>query len=350
MSKNEWEFTISESVLNMQKMLDELRLSIPSVEIGKALQAAMPVSAFKTQGILDQLSIPALEISNALRVAIPEYNFSGISEALQECTAAFREIPKIAFPTDALRELAETMQALPKIEVSGFAQAILSQIDTSAYAALKESAAMVSLATADWSWLSEEYNKEDEAEEETEDVPGEITEEIATPEVRAEIREDIAKVLTNPEQAQEISRSNYVKWKERHPLLADLYMQVFLPFVASILVWLVTSGIEAVTASATKNARVYDEPSASANVVCNITVNQNITVIGEVPYYYVVELPNSEAGEETVGYIYKGNLTIEESEASGEDVSEESIETEAEEIEVPETTVEATEPQEEVSE
>lgn len=350
MGKNKWEFTMPESVLKTEQMLDNLRLSVPSVEISKALQAAMPVSVFNTQRILDQLSIPALEISNALRAAMPEYNYSGISKALRESTAAFEALPKIVFPTDALRELTETMKALPKIEVSGFAQAILSQIDTSAYAALKESAAVVSLATADWSWLSEGHDKEDEAREETEDVPGEITEEIVTPEVRAEIREDVAKVLTNPEQAQEISLSNYVKWKERHPLLADLYMQVFLPFVAGILIWLFTSGIEAVTASATKNARVYDEPSASANVVFNITANQNITVIGEVPYYYVVEIPDAEAGEEIVGYIYKGNVSIEESETSEEDVHEESRETEKEATELPETTVEVTEPKQEVSE
>lgn len=259
------------------------------------------------------------------------------------------------FPTDALRELAETMQTLPKIEVSGLTQAILSQIDISAYVALKELAAMVSLAKADWSWLSEGYNKEGEDEEEAEDVLGEITEEIATPEILAEMREDIAKVLTNPEQAKEISSSNNVKWKERYPLLADLYMQVFLPFIASVLFWLFTSGAEAIMASATKNARVYDEPFATANVVCNITVNQNITVIGEIPYYYVVELPNSQAGEEIVGYIYKGNLTIEESEISEEDnreatVAEDSVKTEPEVegtelVGEHETTIEIIEPQ-----
>ena len=122
MSKNKWEFTMPESVLKTERMLDKLRLSVPSVEISKALQAAMPVSVFKTQGILDQLSIPALEISNALRVAIPEYNFSGISEALRESTVAFQALQKVVLPTDALRELTETMQTLPKIEVSGFAR------------------------------------------------------------------------------------------------------------------------------------------------------------------------------------------------------------------------------------
>lgn len=68
---------------------------------------------------------------------------------------------------------------------------------------------MVSLATADWLWLSEGYNKEGETEAEIEVIPPEITEEIATSEVRAEIREDIAKVLTSPEQA----AGAYRKWK-----------------------------------------------------------------------------------------------------------------------------------------
>lgn len=110
--------------------MDKLRQSVPSVEISKALQAAMPVSVFKMQGILNQLSIPALEISNALRASMPEYNFNGISGTLRESTAAFQQLPKVVFPTDVLRELTETMQALPKIEVSGFAHEILLQIDT----------------------------------------------------------------------------------------------------------------------------------------------------------------------------------------------------------------------------
>jgi hypothetical protein len=36
--------------------------------------------------------------------------------------------------------------------------------------------------------------------------------------------------------------------------------------------------------------------------LCNIITNQNITIIGEVPYYYVVELSSSDIGEENVGY------------------------------------------------
>jgi len=57
--------------------------------------------------------------------------------------------------------------------------------------------------------------------------------------------------------------------------------------------------------------------------LCNIITNQNITIIGEVPYYYVVELSSSDIGEENVGYVYKGNLMIEEPKISEEDNKEE---------------------------
>lgn len=64
--------------------------------------------------------------------------------------------------------------------------------------------------------------------------------------------------------------------------------------------------------------------------LCKIITNQIITIIGEVPYYYVVELPFSDIGEENVGYVYKGNLIIEEPKISEEAAAEDSVKTRAE--------------------
>ena len=47
----------------------------------------------------------------------------------------------------------------------------------------------------------------------------------------------------------------------------------------------------------------------------------------------MVELPNSEAGEKIVGYIYKGNLTIEKSDISEEDNREATVAEDSEKIE-----------------
>lgn len=334
MSKNKWEITMPESVLKTERMLDKLRLSVPSVEISKALQAAMPVSVFKTQGILDQLSIPALEISNALRAAIPEYNFNGITDALRESTAAFRDLPKIAFPTDALRELSETMQALPKIEIPNFTESILAQIDTSAFAAWRECAD--TFANTDWSWLSEVY------EEDTEEAQEMTVDEVPS-EIRTQIAADITEVLSAPENLHTVSQNKYLEWKNERPENAALFWQTLCQIIQTIMV-ILTFGVTIWQAFTNKDSRVYEEPASTSTVVYNITINNPVTVIGDVPYYYEVEFPNPETGELVRGYISKRNLTAD----AIEDIEVQEDATEA--TEVPETTAEVIEPQSEISE
>lgn len=334
MSKNEWEFTMPESVLKTERMLDKFRLSVPSVEISKALQAAMPVSVFKTQGILDQLSIPALEISGALRTAIPEYNYNGISEALRECVVAFQDLPKIVFPTDALRELTETMQALSKIEIPNFAETILSQIDTSVFTAWKECAD--TFANTDWSWLSEVYTDDTEEVQDmtVDEVPSEIRKQIAT---------DITEVLADPENLHTVSQNKYLEWKNERPENAALFWQTLCQIIQTIIV-ILTFGVTIWQARPNKDSRVYEEPTATSTVVYNITIENPVTVIGDVPDYYEVEFSNPETGEVVRGYVPKQNLTAD----VPEDVEVQEKETEA--TEVTEATAEATEPQVEVSE
>lgn len=58
-----------------------------------------------------------------------------------------------------------------------------------------------------------------------------------------------------------------------------------------------------------KDSQVYEEPVSTSNVVYNLTVENTVTVVGDVPYYYEVEFVNPETGEPVTGYIYKGNLT-----------------------------------------
>lgn len=334
MCKNKWEFTIPESYLKTERMMDKIRLSIPSAEISSALQAAMPVSVFKTQGIFDQLSIPALEISKALRVAIPEYNFSGISEALRESTVAFQRLSKVVFPTDALRELAGTMQALPKIEIPNFTESILAQIDTSALTAWKECTDI--FANTDWSWLSEVYEEDPEKDKETtvDEVPSEI---------RTQIAADITEVLSAPENLHTVSQNKYLEWKNKRPENAALFWQTLCQIIQTILM-ILTFGVTFYQALTNKDSHVYEEPKTTSTVVYNITVNNPVTVIGDVPYYYEVEFPNPETGEMVRGYISKRNLTADVT----EDIEVQEDGTEA--TEVLETAVETTEPQTEISE
>ena len=74
----------------------------------------------------------------------------------------------------------------------------------------------------------------------------------------------------------------------------------------------------------------------------NITVENNITVIGDVPYYYEVEFINPETGELVTGYIYKGNIIAEEQDET--ELQEEVTEPTEVAESVPDAAVSQTEP------
>ena len=86
-----------------------------------------------------------------------------------------------------------------------------------------------------------------------------------------------------------------------------------------------------------------------SNIVYNITIENHVTVVGDVPYYYVVEFPHPETGEMVTGYVSKRNLAPDEPEKT-EAQEEEDQEEETEATEESEATTEVTEPPTEVSE
>lgn len=131
-----------------------------------------------------------------------------------------------------------------------------------------------------------------------------IAEETLTPEIRAEIAADITEVLSKPEELQSVSQSKYLQWKERNPGFAAFFIQILYPFLLMIIPLLTSIWL----ARPVKNAQVYEEPTSTSNVVYNVTVENNITVVGDAPYFYKVEFPDPETGELVTGYIYKANL------------------------------------------
>ena len=86
-----------------------------------------------------------------------------------------------------------------------------------------------------------------------------------------------------------------------------------------------------------KDSQVYQKPTSASNVVYNLSVENNVTVIGDDPYYYQVEFVNSQTGEPMTGYIYKANLA---------EVVPDAAETTDEVETVPETTESQTDPTE----
>lgn len=249
---------------------------------------ALPESVLKTQATLNGLAASALAMSDAWKAAVPHYDFSGAYAALNAYLDNYESIS---------RQVAQ---------MSSIAKSVLPLIDTSVFDTLKyASAATKALQDVDWGWVVNAYAEAFEIRKDDEQKASEnIAEETLTPEIRAEIAADITEVLSNPEELQSVSQSKYLQWKERNPGFAAFFIQILYPFLLMIIPLLTSIWL----ARPVKNAQVYEEPTSTSNVVYNVTVENNITVVGDAPYFYKVEFPDPETGELVTGYIYKANL------------------------------------------
>lgn len=305
MKENEWNIGFSESVREALEQLNK-----------------------------NQISTSALAMSQAWRAAIPDYKLNGAYTVLNEIVASHKAWCEKVLPSSTFSERMATAYPTLKMEMPSISLSILAQVDTSAFAAFRESISAAMLVKTDWSWLSEVqiYDSEDETEN--------ISEEMITQEIRSEIAADITQVLSNPENMEAVSQSKYLQWKARNPGLAALFLEILYPFLLAMIqifvpIWL---------ARPVKDSQVYEKPTATSNMVCNITIENTVTVIGDVPYYYEIEFVHPETGEMVTGYVYKGNVAAEEAEETEAQVEETEPVEDSEHI--PDTTVVQTEPTE----
>ena len=304
MSENQWNFTFPESFLKVMEELNKV-----------------------------QLSASTLAMSQAWKAAVPDYNFKGIASALEQYASATKSLSNVTLPTSSILGLTDVINAMHTVKMSSVAASVLPLIDTSAYAALVDTAGIKSaLSGIDWSWLSE-VHLEDYTE--NTDVPAMPKEDELDPEIRAEIAADIAEVIAEPETMHITSKKKFMEWVKESPEHALAFLTALLVFIQTICMVVSTWQARPV-----KDSQVYQEPVSSSNVVYNLTVENTVTVIGDVPYYYEVEFVNPETGESMIGYIYKGNLAAEESEDI--EIQEEEA---SEATEIPETIPDTTEGQ-----
>ena len=305
MYKNMWGVDVSASFEKTQEVINKLNFSIPVLEISNALERVMPVANF--EGIS-----AVLEVSKRFDAIVPKCNIDGVTAALANLSAIMDRYADMGFSEQIFQGLAAAMKALPEVRIPNLSENILARIDAEFHEFsidhLNKSHVSVSLKCT-----SDDKEVVISAIDENNNTNNSASEGVRIAEdTREELASDIEQVLTNPKRAQAVSESKYLKWKERHPILADLFLSVVLGIITNLIWAILSTGFSAMTAYASKDAKVYDEPSADSSVVYNITVEQNVTIIGEARYYYEIEVPDTVTEDTIVGYVYKGNLTIAE--------------------------------------
>lgn len=99
-------------------------------------------------------------------------------------------------------------------------------------------------------------------------------------------------------------------FSQTHPVIAWVLEKIFL----AILLGIITNMVSPAIGQALFPANVYEEPRSSSPIVCRIELNQNVVVVGDVPYFYEVEIQNESAEHRYIGYVSKRSISLMESE------------------------------------
>ena len=132
--------------------------------------------------------------------------------------------------------------------------------------------------------------------------PAEITEEdqrLASAEVE--------KLLCVEQNREQQFAAQLKQWSETHPVVAWLLEKFFYALLIGVLTNLTSSGVGHLLT----NARVYEEPKTTAQVVYHIPQGQTVTVLGQVPYYYEIETQDAATGARQSGYVSKRSVRLE---------------------------------------
>lgn len=278
MKTNDWGFSFSESFL---KKLTDLNKIQPSL-FGSA-------------------------ISEVWRNSIPKTNFADLTA----CLNAYMDIPKFSIdttiPASALLDFSEKIKTWQSTVAPITIDSSLPLVDQTKLSSTWNISIATTMAKSDWSWISDVFAETRiGSSAESPVVLEEENEKSLSSDIRDEIAADVSEILSSPEDISVVSRSKYLRWKERNPGAAAFFIEVLLPLLSILL-----SFFQILQAHPVKETRVYEQPSSTANVVCNISIDQDVFLVGDAPYYYEIEVIDPDTGETIRGFAYKGNFVEE---------------------------------------
>ena len=119
-----------------------------------------------------------------------------------------------------------------------------------------------------------------------------------------QLTHDISAAISDKRNWQQRLMDVLINWKKRNPIIAAILQQIIIALIVNILV----NNLVAWGGKLIKEATIRDEPNTSAAVVAQVNQAQEVDVIGEVPYYYLIEFYDPETDERIRGYISKRSV------------------------------------------
>ncbi len=124
-----------------------------------------------------------------------------------------------------------------------------------------------------------------------------------TEEESAQLSSELSEAVEDRQNWQQRLMEILQRWKSRNPVVAGIAQMLITAIISQLISSLLQWG-----ATTLKDSIIREEPSSKATVICQVKKGENITVVGDAPYYYLVEFENPEKGECLSGYISKKSV------------------------------------------
>ncbi len=271
-------------------MKKNLAFPEPFPEEFYTMQERMNEFALQFKNIFES---PAIQQFNEFKTKLQLLNFSGAYSAMDAYQKSYENMASALklMNENSVSSYFATLQAAESLKWNKLFSQRINDINLKMGLNFMKTAEQLS--AIDWSKLKESILSSAIAEDELEDTSQEIT-----PEDRQAMADDITEVFNEPQNWEQKIEAKVAAWGQKHPVLAFLFIQIILQIMLNLF-------SSSLPAKSLRNACVYEKPTTSSAIIVNVVPDQEFAVIGEVPYYYEIEITNSETGEEYTGYIYK---------------------------------------------
>lgn len=275
----------------------------------------------RIQRQIDLMTRPLLDV---------QQNYAALTKNLSAAldSPAIRDINKIssAFDSQSMAAIYRTQEIVSKIDMSGMVSALQQfqiAIDTVAPMRLQ---VQLGERIQEWSRVisnSIPYQIEPLTKARVAELTrltslaeeytiGEATEEchILSEDEQIIVVSEVEDILLSGKNWEQRFAEQIKRFSQTHPVIAWVLEKIFF----AILIGIITNIASSAIGQALSPANVYEEPNSSSQIVYHIELNQNVVVVGDVPYYYEVEIQDESSGRRYAGYVSKRSISLMESE------------------------------------
>ena len=120
------------------------------------------------------------------------------------------------------------------------------------------------------------------------------------------IAAEVTAIFADSENWEQRFMARVAEFEKTHPFWAVAIKFLVINVIFAIMVNLASDGI----GQTINAAKVYEEPCSTSQVVYHVEQHQTVIVIGEVPYYYEVEVRPENADGVKRGYMSKRSILV----------------------------------------